>query len=446
MRLFYLDNFRGFSNSFIPIKDVNFFLGENSTGKTSILSIIYLLSLPHFWFNQSFNTDQLQFGTFKDIVSVTSSDRTYFKVGFFECKDNPTLDDVRNAYAILMTFVEEDGAPIISNFSYFKENTEVNVICSTRSFMYKISSVSFSQNDPCKAILSIFKKWTTEAPSGEGFIESSLKDIPFHRRQALGLIPFLIEKPPRSRTHKEKEASQSESFSFTLSLPEFAHSFAWIAPIRSKPKRTYDQLIHDFTPEGDHAPYIIRQILTEKKKSSSFTNFIKQFGKDSNLFDALRVEQYGRLPESPFSIKVILNKNPLNISSVGYGVSQSLPVIVELHTRIKASWYAVQQPEIHLHPRAQAAFGDVIYHCALKENKRFLIETHSDYLVDRFRLRYRKSKSTALTSQVLYFERTETGNRIYDIEIDSNGNYPEDQPKSFREFFLKEEMALLDLV
>jgi predicted ATP-dependent endonuclease of OLD family len=93
MRILYLDNFRGFSNAFIPIKDVNFLLGENSTGKTSLLSIMYLLSTPHFWFGQAFNTEQFQFGTFKDIVSITSPDRTYFKIGVFECKDNPLTPD-----------------------------------------------------------------------------------------------------------------------------------------------------------------------------------------------------------------------------------------------------------------------------------------------------------------------------------------------------------------
>ena len=68
----YVDNYRGFTDTYIQIDDVNFFVGENSTGKTSILSLINLLSKFRFWTSQEFNIDDVQLGTFKDIVSVKS--------------------------------------------------------------------------------------------------------------------------------------------------------------------------------------------------------------------------------------------------------------------------------------------------------------------------------------------------------------------------------------
>ena len=40
MTSIYLHNFRGFNNTHIDLQDINFFVGENSTGKTSILKII----------------------------------------------------------------------------------------------------------------------------------------------------------------------------------------------------------------------------------------------------------------------------------------------------------------------------------------------------------------------------------------------------------------------
>ena len=50
MPTIYLNNFRGFKKSYLTLTDVNFLVGENSTGKTSILKLIKLLSDPRFWF------------------------------------------------------------------------------------------------------------------------------------------------------------------------------------------------------------------------------------------------------------------------------------------------------------------------------------------------------------------------------------------------------------
>jgi hypothetical protein len=48
-------------------------------------------------------------------------------------------------------------------------------------------------------------------------------------------------------------------------------------------------------------------------------------------------------------------------------------------------------------------------------------------------------------SQILFFDRSETGNRISSIPIDGRGRYPADQPSAFRDFFVREEMRMLSL-
>ena len=131
---------------------------------------------------------------------------------------------------------------------------------------------------------------------------------------------------------------------------------------------------------------------------------------------------------------------------VGYGVSQSLPVIVELFMRSSGQWFAIQQPEVHLHPKAQAALGDLFFRSAVSDNKKFLIETHSDYTIDRFRINYRKKNKKVLPkSQIIFFERDKDVNKAYRIQIDEKGELPVDQPAGYRKFFIKEEMKILDL-
>ena len=243
--------------------------------------------------------------------------------------------------------------------------------------------------------------------------------------------------------HEEKEF---DHHAYSLILPDFAQKLQWIAPIRSKPKRTYDGYKVDFSPEGDHIPYMIGKILKQKSLAKIFNPFLEKFGKESGLFENIRVKRFGRETDAPFELDVVFGETPMRISNVGYGVSQALPIVVEFFLKPHNYWFAIQQPEVHLHPKAQAAFGDLIFTMANSEKKKFFIETHSDYMIDRFRLNYRKKQSTPkIKSQVLFFERHKVGNKLSPIEINEKGNYSENQPEQFREFFIREELSLLGL-
>ena len=102
-----------------------------------------------------------------------------------------------------------------------------------------------------------------------------------------------------------------------------------------------------------------------------------------------------------------------------------------------------------MHPKAQAAFGDFIFKSGIAENKSFIIETHSDFTIDRFRLKvhnHNKTKSRKrLSSQVVFFNRTSSGNELSTVSINDDGSYSDNQPKGFRDFFLKEELELLKM-
>lgn len=84
---------------------------------------------------------------------------------------------------------------------------------------------------------------------------------------------------------------------------------------------------------------------------------------------------------------------------------------------------------------------------ASQEDKRFLIETHSDFTIDRFRLNYRRRRSNRKfpQSQVLFFERKDKHNVVTPLPIGRKGEMPADQPEGYRGFFVREEMQLLGL-
>ena len=80
-----------------------------------------------------------------------------------------------------------------------------------------------------------------------------------------------------------------------------------------------------------------------------------------------------------------------NIADVGYGISQILPVIVQGLLMRPGSLYMVQQPELHLHPDAQAGLADYFLYLA-SYGVRVMIETHSEYLLIRLRRRLAEGK------------------------------------------------------
>ena len=228
----------------------------------------------------------------------------------------------------------------------------------------------------------------------------------------------------------------------------------WIAPIRAKPERTYDQYQSDYSAEGSHVPYRLNELLhdsesLDKKNKKKLLDALEEFGLNSGLFKKIEVRRLGSSNDksAPFHLQVVLNEKPLQITNVGYGVAQVLPILVETLTEKKNSLFAIQQPEVHLHPKAQASLGAYFYHVSKTDEKSFLIETHSDFLIDRYRREYALDKEKKDSpAQVLFFKRNTKGkNEMHVIEIEPDGSYSANQPKEFREFFINEGIEMLNL-
>ncbi len=421
MKYLYVDNFRGFQDTYIPIKDVNFLVGENSTGKTSILSLMNVISDPSFWMYQNFNNDEVQLGTYKDIASVKPSLKRKFKVGVID-----TDVDNRHHQTFLISFHDYKDMPIADKYDLFEQQQEVSFLFGKEKIRYKISDVSNDESQSINA-RKIFENWTRRDKVFKGYKYTKGK-IPFPSENYLAFAPGLL--------NKKVEEGKIEIMS---SPPNPFGNFVWIAPVRSKPLKTYDKLQVNYSPEGSHTPYLIRDFLKNRQFSEKFKTYLSQFGKNSGLFDEISIREYGSKRTDPFALIVILEGIRREINMVGYGVSQNLPVIAEMFFRNNGSYFAIQQPEVHLHPKAQSALGDVFHTLAVKDEKKFLVETHSDFVIDRFRQKVSKSDDE-VSSQVLFFERKDNRNIVTPIEILPNGEYSEKQPDSFREFFFKEEL------
>lgn len=443
----YIDNFRGFEDTYIPLKEVNFFVGENSTGKTSILSLINLLYDYSFWLRPDFNNSEIHLGSFYEIADKKNN-KKYFMVGFF----NHVIDQKTNQIrydSVLLKFFNDNGNPSILECSYtYNNQTILSKIAKNNKLIFykKINNDDIIHSSDS---LNIFKQWIQSINlefERTGFEKIIIKSgFP----STVSVIRTIIE---NELTGKRKEgelniaATEANFMGFQTSNP--IGNLAWIAPIRAKPERTYDDFSIRVSPEGDHAPYLLKKLLSTAKKSKSKIQpkeLIESFGLKSALFNSIRIKPFGKDSSSPFEIDIIINSSSFKIANVGYGISQVLPIIVEVLARSKNTVFAIQQPEVHLHPKAQAALGDFIYYANQNTNKNFFIETHSEYLINRFRLNVHRNNEKKARAQVLFFERTDNGNKVHVIEIEDDGKYSEDQPASFKDFFIKEEIDLLDI-
>ena len=213
-----------------------------------------------------------------------------------------------------------------------------------------------------------------------------------------------------------------------------------IAPLRSRPQRTYDPRREAPRPEGDHVPMILARLKAqEPQRWEKLREALREFGVQSGLFRGLGIKRLGSKESAPFQLNISIAGPPTNLIDVGYGVSQVLPIAVDCLTAAPRQIVLMQQPEVHLHPRAQAALGSFLGFLAKTRQNRFIIETHSDYLVDRLRLDVRDGKNLKPEDVVLlYFEREGIEVKVHPIRIDRDGNLV-DAPPGYRRFFLEEE-------
>ena len=125
------------------------------------------------------------------------------------------------------------------------------------------------------------------------------------------------------------------------------------------------------------------------------------------MFSDLKLETYGQKADAPFSFRVHAQGVDANVADVGYGISQLIPFlgrVVDASLEKDPKHFLFQQPEDHLHPRAQAEFASFIANAAKKDGHTFLVETHSDFIVDRLRICMADGLIDPKDVALLYFE------------------------------------------
>ena len=160
--------------------------------------------------------------------------------------------------------------------------------------------------------------------------------------------------------------------------------------------------------------------------------------------DAARVElRVGRMPHSRRGGALDL----VSIADVGFGVSQTLPVLVALLAAEPGHMVYLEEPEIHLHPRAQSRMAAMLADAA-RRGVVVVAETHSSLLLRGVQTLVANSELSPKLVKLHWFKRrAEDGvTEVHSADLDERGRFGERWPEDFDEVSLTAEAEYLDAV
>ena len=344
-------------------------VGENSTGKTSFMAMVRALwDIAHRHTVPDFKEEPYDLGSFFEIAhhrGARGGRADSFEAGF---RVGPV--DQEDGFSFHVAFRQRGTAPFPGVRRICRGDTSVEVE---------------QENGKAKATVKADgREWSSVFEDGwfGGGEERSLVPLDL-------LTAFTEDAEDGAATRKGAydAARLVEAATSGWQMRPFAS-----APVRSKPQRTYNPRMRLRDPEGDYVPMYLAELYRRQRKRewNALKERLEAFGAAAGLFDELSIKSFGVRESEPFQVLVRKRgertKGPWrNLMDVGYGVSQVLPLVTELvRPDATSSMFLLQQPEVHLHPSAQAALGTLFGEVA--KERQLIVETHDDgrlVLVDR---------------------------------------------------------------
>lgn len=434
-------NFRCFTRSDpVEIRPITLLIGENSAGKTSFLAGLRVIFEGFSGRSQNiFNQEPFFLGGFEEIAHRRGVRRAALQ---FEMLVNNPEDKTSHQF----TFTRGAPQPALSAYKFTWANNDSVALTLSEDR----PKLTFEFKDVAGGLMPPVDLFDNERefPPSE-FLRTNLTFLPIliqqlrYRARAVGRDERGSNIFPLPEERIEKLAQR-----FHTSMGHLQKNVFASAPVRTQPYRTYTPSEVTASSEGDQVPL---ELARAKLRSPEMWREIQQnlasFGRDSGLFTNIDIRQFGKSDIDPFQVLVRLGKDQRNLVDVGYGISQVLPIIYPIQMSSKYNAFLLQQPEVHLHPRAQAELGS-LFATRIHRNKQrpvtFVIETHSDYIIDRIRIMIMTGVIDPKDVTLVFFERHEHDCITVNLFLDNNGEII-NVPDNFRAFFIQEHSRLLGL-
>lgn len=379
-----LSNYRCFESLDIDFAKITLILGPNSGGKTAVMTaLLSAIQTDHFPLYLSPNGEFVETGDFREIVFGHST-ATTISVEL----EYGGLEDAKDGRARVKGAFEFDPKTKMPRLTNCKvSGKSVDLIATKSRARYKFSWNYVQERDSRTGI-------DKELPEFAAFLEKlhstsiaakSASSSGKSRKGGVSSSP--VEAPlstfPAAFVFKDPWTTIGVAEAVSTSK-KFKPSFRYLGSHRAAPLRTYFHTVGSDLRVGSAGQNAVEQILDWNIQGSGKLTDLVRVLKNVGLARNMRA---AKLAGGRVELRVTTaSKRPgSSIADVGFGVNQFLPIAVAELQLPKGSTVAISQPETHLHPSAQAAVGEHFANQVKLRDFRYVIETHSEYMVNRIR-------------------------------------------------------------
>jgi predicted ATPase len=388
-----IENFKCFGSQVdIDLGRLTLLTGANSSGKSSIIySVLGAIQSGEFPFQFSTNGKYINMGSYKEIVH-NHKRKEKIKLGFtFE---NNAIKEIKTVWVE----DEKSNLPKLFELSVIADYFTLSIRFNNEKNNYILHYYSDSQNAP----------------------GSNLQND----------LPVSIER------------LEFEDFSIGIKelFINFDRKINFIGPFRLSSERAYYEqskvnLKVNYNGEG----YLDQIIYWETNKDPKLKKLTENLKKLKLLY-SIKARRVGG-GKYEVSVKVKKSGVESSLSDVGSGVSQFLPIMVADLQLAEDSTLFIAESEAHLHPSVQSSFGDYLANQINSTAKNYIIETHSEYLLNKIRLAIVKGELKEDDVKVLFIDNEGPENVIHNISFTPKGRIV-NAPKNFFKTYLMDAMQI----
>jgi predicted ATPase len=423
-----IENFKCFQKQTeIEFGKLTLLTGANSSGKSSIIySILGAIQSGEFPFQFSTNGKYVNMGDFKEII-FNHHRKEKIKLGFTfkngsihkietiwteDANNNlPKLFELNAEADYFNLSVKSKAKKYVVDFTYNPEKDPSSI---SSEFIKEINNLI---NKTLKTATKHSKKKTKHEKENGAF--DYVEEIT-SAQNIKGLI--LDEMPFFNLKLNEKGILKLRQITDVISkvFRDYDEQINFISSFRLHPERTYLEQTKSKLKVNNYGDGYLDQIIYwETKNKTKFNQLIKIL-KELNLLESIKSK---RLEGGRYEISVQVKKGGIDtsLSDVGFGISQFLPIIVADLQLSKSSTLFIAQPEIHLHPSVQSSFGDYLIKQMKAEDKNYVIETHSEYLLNKIRLAVVKGEIKEDDVKIYFVDNHSDSNPIHKITFTKKG-------------------------
>ena len=314
-----------------------------------------------------------------------------------------------------------------------------------REMIIRVGNYSFSlspnqSSGELEKVISIVRK--KKLPEG-------MKWSVFRNRCFLNVAYETLNDEAKVKFSPVLQIYESGIFSFFVFREEL-HNMIHVPGLRGNPERVYPRTATGPDFPGTFEHYVATIIADWERKRDDRLKRLEAMLTDLGLtwkisakpVNDTQIElQVGRLSKARRD-----GGDLVSIADVGFGVSQVLPVLVALLVAEPGQLVYLEQPELHLHPRAQYALAKILAETA-KRGVKLVVETHSALLLLNLQTLVAKGDLDPNLVKLHWFSRSDEDGTtsIESADLDENGAFG-DWSEDFGDIEWKAEGAYLDAV